>query len=63
LDITPFKALPNRDRAMNGRGRNEMSPKRRKDRIGERRQVAVDHASDDSVKKRNPPAANDDNIA
>jgi hypothetical protein len=40
-----------------------MGPKKRKDRIGERRQVAVDHASDDSVKKRNPPAANDDNIA
>jgi hypothetical protein len=40
-----------------------MGPKRRKDRIGERRQVAVDHASDDSVKKRKPPAGNDDNIA
>lgn len=40
-----------------------MSPKKRKDRIGEHRQVGVDHASDDAVKKGNPPAANDNSIA
>jgi len=32
-----------------------MSPKKRKDRIGEHRQIDVDHASDDASKKATHP--------
>jgi hypothetical protein len=48
---------------MTGRGENEMTPKERKDRNGEHRQVDVDHASGHAIKKGNPPAANDNSIA
>jgi len=41
-----------------------MSPKERKDRKGEHRQLDVDQASDarDAVKKCSPPTANDNSI-
>jgi hypothetical protein len=42
-----------------------MSPKERKDRKGEHRQLDVDQASDalDAIKKCSPPAVNDGSIA